>query len=122
MNKKQILELIDRKCCCGGNQEVPTPETGCCYEVITLEQAQLLATNSSIIPNKMYKITGVHKNKVYSEEQPIYVPVLFDDGTNSGTAIYLIGLSPTGFSTEGWGEFWNPKYNHAQYSGATDSE
>lgn len=122
MNRKQVLELIDQKCCCGGNQEVPTPETGCCYEVITLEQARLLAANSLIIPNKKYKITGVHKNKVYTEELPIYVPVLFDDGTNSGIAIYLTGLSPTEFSTEGWGEFWNPKYNHAQYSGATDSE
>lgn len=98
MNKKSILELINQKCCCGS------------YEQITFEKAQTLVENNALSPGKLYKITGVHKNKV-----DVTIPVLYDDGTNSGVSIYLTAITPSEFSTEGWGEFYNPKYNQQTY-------
>lgn len=107
MNYKELskrVEKIEKRCCCGSDD--------CCYEEITLAQAQLLIDNNSVVPNTLYKITGVHKNKVGPD---IIVNTLYDDGTDSGTTIYLTGMSPTEFSSEGWGEFYNPKYDHNNY-------
>lgn len=99
---KKRIELLERKCCCNTSD--------CCYEEITLVQAQELVASSALVPNTLYKITGVHKNKV-----DITIPVLYDDGTNSGISIYLLSLTPNTFSKEGWGEFYNPKYDKTGY-------
>lgn len=112
MNKKAILELIRTKCCCGGSNA----NAGCCYEEITLAQAQELVASEQVVPNKLYKITGVHKNKMNTIEQQVDIPVLYDDGTDSGVNIYLTGITETKFSKEGWGEFWNPNYRQDLYN------
>lgn len=107
MNKK--IKSLERRCCCedGGSGD-------CCYEVVTLQDLNDLIDNDLIEPNKMYKVTGVHKNK---DPEQFRIPVLYDDGTNSGTDIFLMGLSPNEVSTEGWGIFYNPKYDKNNYGG-----
>lgn len=106
---KEIKKISKRCCCVSGSIE-----NGCCYEEITLTEAQYKVTNSQLVPNKMYKITGVHKNKILPAFE-----ILYDDGTNSGTTIYLRALTNTKFEIEGYGEFYNPKYSQEDYG--TDS-
>jgi hypothetical protein len=67
--------------------------------VIELTKAELdtATANSTLIPGTLYKISGVH-------------PSLYNDGTTSGTTIYLKALSVNKLSESGHGEFWNPKY------------
>lgn len=108
MNYRKLnerIERLERKCCCS-----ESGNSSCCFEEITLEEAQSLVAGNLVVPNTLYKITGVHKNKDAERIQ-----VLYDDGTNSGITIYLTGLSTNEFSTEGWGEFYNPKYDQATY-------
>lgn len=107
---KKEIDRLKRRCCCneGGSD--------CCYEEITLTEAQTLVSEGTIVPNTLYKITGVHKNKDGYD-----IPVLYDDGTNSGITIYLTGLSTNEFSSEGWGEFYNPKYDRENY-GSSDGD
>jgi hypothetical protein len=98
----QLAEEIDKlkaKCCCGSS-----------FKTITYEKAITLIATSKVKPGTLYRITGVHKNKV-----GVTIPVLYDDGSNSGTTIYVWGLTKTEFSTEGWGEFYNPKYDQTNY-------
>lgn len=83
---------------------------GCCYKELTLTEVLALKSSNKLVPNKTYKILNVHKNKV-----GLNVPILYDDGTNSGVDIYLKSLSSNEFSKEGWGEFWNPKYDRTNY-------
>jgi hypothetical protein len=106
-SKQQLSKEIDeikRKCCCAGGS----------YESITYEESLALVESATLDPGTLYRITGVHKNKV-----DVTIPVLYDDGNNSGTTIYLTALTTSEFSTEGWGEFYNPKYDQATY-GAVD--
>lgn len=106
-SKQQLSKEIDeikRKCCCAGGS----------YESITYVEALELVESATLDPGKLYRITGVHKNKA-----EVTIPVLYDDGNNSGTTIYLTALTTSEFSTEGWGEFYNPKYDQATY-GAVD--
>ncbi len=69
-------------------------------EVINKTKVEIdtLITTDSLIPSAIYKITGVH-------------PTLYNDGTNSGTTIYLQALTINTLAKEGYGEFWNPKYD-----------
>jgi hypothetical protein len=82
----------------------------CCYKDITYETAVTLVNQKRLKPGTLYRISTVHKNKV-----DVTVPVLYDDGTNPGTVIYLTALTTSEFSTEGWGEFYNPKYDQTNY-------
>jgi len=93
--ESQVRKL--KKCCCQA-------------QTITFEKSIELVENSEVRKGVLYRITGVHKNKV-----GVTIPVLYDDGTNSGTTIYVWGLTATEFSTEGWGEFYNPKYDQTNY-------
>lgn len=88
----------------------------CCRKAlcITYEEALLLVANNGVRSGVLYRISGVHKNKT-----EVTIPVLYDDGTNSGTTIYVWGLSSNEFSSEGWGEFYNPRYDQTNY-GTTD--
>lgn len=86
----------------------------CCYKDITYETAVTLVNEKRLKPGTLYRISTVHKNKV-----DVTIPVLYDDGTNPGTVIYLTALTTSEFSTEGWGEFYNPKYDQTNY-GSTD--
>jgi len=93
----QKLNVL-KNCCCNG------------AKTITYEEALILISQSKVRSGVLYRITGVHKNKV-----GVTIPVLYDDGTNSGTTIYVWGITKTEFSTEGWGEFYNPKYDQISY-------
>jgi hypothetical protein len=64
----------------------------------TKSEIDTLISTNTLIPGTLYKITGVH-------------PTLYNDGTNSGTSIYLTSLTTNTLSKEGHGEFYNPKYN-----------
>ena len=48
----------------------------------------------------LYEITGVH-------------PTLYDDGTTSGTTVYLRAISGSELEVQGMGKFYNPKYNQS---------
>ena len=48
----------------------------------------------------LYEITGVH-------------PTLYNDGTTSGTTVYLRAISGSELEVQGMGKFYNPKYNQA---------
>lgn len=102
-SKQQLSKEIDeikKKCCCAGGS----------FEDITYVEALSLVSTSALKPGTLYRITGVHKNKV-----DVTIPILYDDGTDSGTTIYLTALTTSEFSTEGWGEFYNPRYDQENY-------
>jgi hypothetical protein len=67
---------------------------------ITKTKAEIdtLISTNALVKGATYKITGVH-------------PTLYDDGTNSGTAILLKAISENVLETQGTGIFYNPKYN-----------
>lgn len=108
MNSIKVREIVKEEICCA----LKNAEGGCCYEEITLPQALAMIQESAVEPNKLYRITGVHKNR--NEVNDIFHQ-LYDDGTNSGTTIYLRGLTTTKFSPDGYGEFYNPKYDKEDY-------
>ena len=82
---------------------------------LTLSQFQTAVTNATLEPGKVYKITGVHKNK-----PGFYIETLYDDGTNSGITIYLTALSSNTFTNSGYGEFYNPIYQPVDNYDNTD--
>ena len=57
-----------------------------------------LITANELVAGALYEITGVH-------------PTLYDDGTTSGTTIYLRAISTNQLEVQGIGKFYNPKYN-----------
>ncbi len=59
----------------------------------------LIAANG-LVAGALYEITGVH-------------PTLYDDGTTSGTTVYLRAISGRELEVQGMGKFYNPKYNQA---------
>jgi streptogramin lyase len=65
---------------------------------ITKEGIDTLISTNSLSVGSLYEITGVH-------------PTLYDDGTNSGTTIYLQAITNNALSAQGNGIFYNPKYN-----------
>jgi len=108
LTEKQIskqLRKLKRKCCCGNSGS-----SNCCYEEITLTEALALVESASLVPNSLYKISGVHKNKLLPAFE-----ILYDDGTNSGTTIYLKAIATNKFSPKGFGEFYNPIYDSTEY-------
>jgi hypothetical protein len=64
----------------------------------TKTELDALILANGLIPGTTYQISGVH-------------PTLYDDGTTSGTTIFLTALTINELSKEGYGEFWNPKYD-----------
>lgn len=65
---------------------------------ITKGEIDTLITGSLLIPGATYKISGVH-------------PSLYNDGTNSGSTIFLKALTTNKLDTDGSGLFYNPKYD-----------
>ena len=59
----------------------------------------LIAAND-LVAGALYEITGVH-------------PTLYDDGTTSGTTVYLRAISGSELEVQGMGKFYNPKYNQS---------
>jgi hypothetical protein len=74
------------------NMETPTLQV-----TVTKAELDALITASELIAGATYKITGVH-------------PALYNDGTTSGTTIYLTALTTNTLSVDGSGEFYNPDY------------
>lgn len=105
--EKRIKKL--ERCCCRDS-------ISCCYEELPLDEAYLLAITAGLAINKLYKITNVHRNKVGAYE------LLYDDGNNAGTDIYLNAITPTQFSVQGWGEFYNLRYTEVGYGDILLSE
>lgn len=64
-----------------------------------LDINNLISTNS-LVSGTLYQITGVQ-------------PLLYNDGTNSGTTIFLQAITTNKLATQGYGIFYNPKYNKA---------
>ena len=69
---------------------------------ITKTKAEIdaLITANGLVAGAMYQITGVH-------------PTLYDDGTTSGTTIYLRAISGSQLEVQGMGKFYNPKYDQS---------
>ena len=63
------------------------------------EMDALIASND-LVAGALYEITGVH-------------PTLYDDGTTSGTTVYLRAISDSKLEVQGIGKFYNPKYNQS---------
>ncbi len=82
---------------------------------LTLTQFQALVNNAFLQPGKVYKITGVHKNK-----PGFYIEKLYDDGNDLGITIYLTALTSSTFTNSGYGEFYNPKYQPVSNYNNTD--
>ena len=68
----------------------------------TRSKAQIdnIISGDSLQAGAVYKITGVH-------------PTLYDDGTTSGTTIFLKAATTNKLEKQGHGLFYNPKYNQA---------
>ena len=74
------------------------PFTDSDYITVTKVAADNLIATNGLSEGEIYKITGCH-------------PTLYNDGTNSGTTVIVQALSNNTLSKEGYGIFYNPKYN-----------
>ena len=66
----------------------------------TKAEIDTLIAGGDLVAGALYEITGVH-------------PTLYDDGTTSGTTVYLRAISGSELEVQGIGKFYNPKYNQA---------
>jgi hypothetical protein len=64
----------------------------------TKAEIDTLIAGGDLVAGALYEITGVH-------------PTLYNDGTNSGTTIYLKAITENTLEVQGTGKFYNPKYN-----------
>lgn len=69
---------------------------------ITRPEFMVLKNSNSLVPGTIYKVSGCHKNSSFT--------ILYDDGTDSGTTLYLTALTTNTIANSGYGEFYNPKY------------
>ena len=81
-------------------EEVSVGGGGAFYIEKTKAEIDTLIAASGLIPGATYKITGVD-------------PTLYNDGTTSGTTIFLKAATTTQLELAGHGLFYNPKYNQA---------
>ena len=86
INKKIDVEVT------GGGGQIAFTKT-------KAEMDALIAAND-LVAGALYEITGVH-------------PTLYDDGTTSGTTVYLRAISGSELEVQGMGKFYNPKYNQS---------
>ena len=66
----------------------------------TKAEMDALILGNNLVKNALYEITGVH-------------PTLYNDGTTSGTTVYLRAISGSELEVQGIGKFYNPKYNQS---------
>ena len=64
----------------------------------TKAEIDALIAGDDLVAGALYEITGVHST-------------LYNDGTTSGTTIYLRAISTNQLEVQGIGKFYNPKYN-----------
>lgn len=67
---------------------------------VTKAQADTLIANKELVKGALYRVSGVHK-RLYDTSY---------DQQLTGNSIILLALSIDAFAEDGWGEFWNPKY------------
>ena len=72
----------------------------------TKAEIDTLIAGGDLVAGALYEITGVH-------------PTLYDDGTTSGTTVYLRAISGSELEVQGMGKFYNPKYNQAVMASAS---
>ena len=70
------------------------------YISVTKTELDALITDDALQIGMLYRITGVH-------------PALYDDGTTSGTTIFLKAATSNKLETQGHGLFYNPKYDQS---------
>ena len=73
---------------------------GSSFETKTKAEIDTLIAGNDLVAGALYEITGVH-------------PTLYDDGTTSGTTVYLRAISGSELEVQGMGKFYNPKYNQS---------
>lgn len=83
----EIIKEVDKSSFGGGSS----------ISVSKLELDDLIS-NNSLIPGSYYKVSGVH-------------PTLYDDGTSSGTTIFIKATASNMLEKNGHGLFYNPKYD-----------
>ena len=66
----------------------------------TKAEIDTLIAGNDLVAGALYEITGVH-------------PTLYNDGTTSGTTVYLRAISDSKLEVQGMGKFYNPKYNQS---------
>ena len=66
----------------------------------TKAEIDALIAGGNLVAGALYEITGVH-------------PTLYNDGTTSGTTVYLRAISGSELEVQGMGKFYNPKYNQS---------
>ena len=86
INKKIDVEFV------GGGSQIAFTKTKA--------EIDALIAGGNLVAGALYEITGVH-------------PTLYDDGTTSGTTVYLRAISGSELEVQGMGKFYNPKYNQA---------
>ena len=91
MSKNRVEYVVDALGGGGGGQIAFTKTKA--------EMDALIAAND-LVAGALYEITGVH-------------PTLYNDGTTSGTTVYLRAISGSELEVQGMGKFYNPKYNQA---------
>ena len=70
-----------------------TPSGGSTPITISLSEANDMILANAVVSGQNYLITGV------------------DDGLYGGTTIFVVGLTQGQFSSNGWGQFYNPLYD-----------
>ena len=63
--------------------------------------------------NELYFSNENQKNNIQSWSFTGVHPTLYDDGTTSGTTVYLRAISGSELEVQGIGKFYNPKYNQS---------
>ena len=91
VNKTALRYLMDKVDDSGGGQIAFTK---------TKAEIDALIAGDDLVAGALYEITGVH-------------PTLYDDGTTSGTTVYLRAISGSELEVQGMGKFYNPKYNQS---------
>ena len=114
MADKKISQLVVAAALTG-SEPIPTVQGGVTVQTTAQDIADLATGGSSfitktkaeidtliaangLVAGATYEITGVH-------------PTLYDDGTTSGTTIYLRAISGNQLEVQGMGKFFNPKYD-----------
>jgi hypothetical protein len=85
-----ILGILKVQCGGGGGGQIAFTKTKA--------EIDALIAGDDLVAGALYEITGVH-------------PTLYNDGTTSGTTIYLRAISTNQLEVQGIGKFYNPKYN-----------
>ena len=112
MSDKKISQLTASSTLTGG-ELVPIVQGGVTVRTTAQDIADLvsaftktkaeidaLIAGGDLVAGALYEITGVH-------------PTLYDDGTTSGTTVYLRAISGSELEVQGMGKFYNPKYNQS---------